>query len=61
MEISPAKNKKNKTKKLWKNSEVKLVMAGEIPEGRTYHAVQQFCCRNGLRFPGKRWLSKQDT
>lgn len=36
-------------------SEVRQIKAGIIPEGRTYHAVQQFCCRMKITFPGKRW------
>lgn len=45
-------------KKQWKTSEIRIILRGELPEGRTYHAVQQFCCRMGLVFPGKRYDEK---
>lgn len=49
---------RRKHKKAWNMAEVKLIKQGIIPEGRTYRAVQQFCSRCGLIFPGKRWKAQ---
>ncbi|WP_407444849.1 hypothetical protein [Fibrobacter sp.] len=37
----------------WTNAEVKMLKAGKMPERHTYHAIQMFCSRHGIVFPGK--------
>lgn len=39
--------------RLWKQSEIMVLKAGLLPEGRSYHACVLFCKRNCIPFPGK--------
>lgn len=36
------------------NSDVAVLKAGFIPEGRTYRACLMFCRRMKIKFPGKK-------
>lgn len=49
--------KKNvKTFKIWTNIDVKLMLCGVLPQGRSIHSCRQFCSRHMLKFPGKRLI-----
>ena len=49
--------KKNvKTFKTWTNIDVKLMLCGVLPQGRSIHSCRQFCRRHRLKFPGKRLI-----
>lgn len=49
-----------KTNHDWTTTEVKTLQNGKLPEGRTYHAIQQFCSRNHIKFPGKRYRKQNN-
>ena len=38
--------------KFWTQSEIAVLKAGLMPEGRSYHACVLFCSRLGIKFPG---------
>lgn len=47
-------------KREWSSDEIRVLKAGKLPEGRTYHAVQQFCSRIGITFPGKKFRKQME-
>ena len=54
--------KKNvKTFKTWTNIDVKLMLCGVMPQGRSIHACRQFCSRHRFKFPGKREIDEVEA
>lgn len=47
-------------KRPWTTTEIRVIKSGKIPEGRSYHATQVFCCRMGLKFPGVRFQENEN-
>ena len=44
----------------WTNADLKFLMLGILPKGRSVRACRVYCHRKGIKFPGKKFFDENE-